>query len=313
MSAGVTSKSVCQVLYKEETKLDRVVVDETHFFNLADVWLNNQPAKCLKDFDFRHVNKNTIIDCKPLNDDDIFITFKAEKETVLYIKGEQLKSFVSVLPYPLPVLPELTGYGLRVMIARKLDWKDFDILDEAGSSIDESMAFGHESALLTIEKKDVVIEEAKPPREEGGFGLSLTPFVNFREKVILNIKSDAPLWRTIDRGFNLEGECHNAKCPSFIKKELVCIEKKFDALYQKGGVCSKTSEEFHISEVTCHCICPGCKEELLSENITNCIFLDCKYTITGMKEGETKPFTSEPKIAGKNEPVSYLKDIRHLA
>lgn len=295
-------KKSCEIFYKNDTDLDKVIVDKTENFLLSDVWLNKQPAKCLKEFDFTLVNKNTILNCKSTSD-KVFIKFDPKDQTVL------LNVTCGIYKKELTVLPQLTGYGLRLMVQEKFDWKNFEIIGEDGCSIDESSPFGYDSLSLTIERKDVVIEEAKPPKEEGIHTMGIRPFdfVNFRDMVTVTITSDAPAWRTIDKGFNLEGKCRNTLCPSF-NKGFVCIEKKFDAEYQKGMVCSNKKETFHISEVTTLCICPGCKMELLSEDIDNCIIYDCKATITG-RTATNVPFPPLTIISKKLEPQSFLRDL----
>lgn len=290
MEVGTAGKGTCQIFYKSANQLDKIVYtnDKRSIdFFLSDVWLNNQPAKCLKDFDFTVVNPNTIIECNT-NNEDLYILFNPQEEISLTITYESI-------PYTFSICPELTGFGLRMMIQKKLDLDAFEILDNDKCQLDESLILKtYNNSDFTLVAKEEVVRKEKLGEEEGGFGMAMNLFVNFREPIDLQISNTAPAWRTIDKGFNLEGKCINQACQSFKENSYVCIEKKFG--------------EFHISEVTCNCKCPQCKEPLKNTNIDNCIFLDCIYSIEGMDENDEKTSIFE-KVALKDKPVSFARDI----
>ena len=94
---------------------------------------------------------------------------------------------------------------------------------------------------------------------------------------------DAPHYRAIDYGFNLEGRCMNEKCEAF--KQLAWSRLGFsrslnevDSLFETAG--------FNIGLLLHNTPCPLCKESMDPNSIVSCGFYRCKYTFEGYQQGE---------------------------
>ena len=102
------------------------------------------------------------------------------------------------------------------------------------------------------------VEEVKQSRGFSGISTS-----DVKAKVFRAFK-DAPPWRYISEGLNLEAECKSNKCDA--NKKLVWIQKGFG--------------EFDIMDIVFNrTLCPICQQE--TEDVANFGFLNCDYKIVG--------------------------------
>lgn len=119
------------------------------------------------------------------------------------------------------------------------------------------------------------VEEVKQSR--GFSGISTN---DVKVKVFRTFKQ-APPWRYISEGLNLEAECKLDKCQAF--KKLVWIQKGFG--------------EFDIIDIVFNrTLCPMCEQE--TEDVVNFGFLNCDYKIIG---NQIKPERKKVDIA-ENAP-----------
>ncbi len=100
-------------------------------------------------------------------------------------------------------------------------------------------------------------------------------FTNFEKKKEATFSDDAPEWRTIHKGLNLEGICINQACKAYNKK--VWAPQKFGT--------------FSIEKVIWKATCPldKCKSKI--QKVETCGFFQCSYTIEGVyltKNGKEK-------------------------
>lgn len=118
---------------------------------------------------------------------------------------------------------------------------------------------------LITENCELILERKKI----GGAG----PAINFVDveggKITnLNLSTNTPLWRKIDKGLNIFGICGNSMCIAFNKE---VIHKT---------VLAKDGLAFNLNEKITEIKCPICKKII---NPTSCGFYDCEYQFIGKK------------------------------
>lgn len=109
-----------------------------------------------------------------------------------------------------------------------------------------------------------------PIEEEGGF--ASFSFSNFKKKVEKKFSNNAPDWRILTKGLNLEGICTNPQCDAHNKK--VWVQKGFG----KFNIAKEFTRSF--------CPMPNCKKKV--KEIEQCGFFYCKYVIEGETVDEQK-------------------------
>ena len=128
--------------------------------------------------------------------------------------------------------------------------------------------------------KDLDIIEAHSNLKGGGVSPGLhTIDVSKNNTKILEFDPDAPRYRTVHDGLNIQGECSNKSCEAY-KKIVYCIVAftvNYDVLVNL--------EEGNIK-------CPSCQEDIYPLNYG---FLNCKYKIDFTKWENNKKITDSVK------------------
>lgn len=262
-------------------------------FALSNIWVNKQPASCLKGFDIRKITHHKVKNAAELHlstadEPKIHLTFCDEEGNKLFERQ---------------VSPFLTGGGLRLIIERKLKLQDFVISENptVQFQLDEALTL-EESGIdapttLTLGKEKSASQEKKISTSitEGGStgGVAHKSFVNFLFPFEVPVDDTAPKWRKVKEGFNLEGRCLSAQCDAFKQKRWVCIPIGFSH-----------DEAHRINEVCCGRICPSCEKPLNPKEIKNCIFYQCAYEIDGMTSKNVPLKRNLQTEQGR--PISFL-------
>lgn len=126
-----------------------------------------------------------------------------------------------------------------------------------------------------------------------GGGFSHINFVDFEKIKLQEFSSDAPKWRIVTQGLNLEATCINNICEAFKQKVWV----------QKG------LGNFNMNTECYNSPCPVCKED--TEKVNNAGFWDCKYSVEGKrknKEGKIEPFSQSTQTDFEDKFVTYELD-----
>ena len=108
---------------------------------------------------------------------------------------------------------------------------------------------------------------------------------------------EAPDWRAVSKGFNVEGICINSECDA--QGQGVIIKKKFGT--------------FHMSEVAAKAKCPQCSTLLV--DVINSIFTGCVYSVEGAyhnARGERVEIKSEETTVPKNKYVHFRNKYGHV-
>ena len=117
-------------------------------------------------------------------------------------------------------------------------------------------------------------------RLKGG-GIALN-FVNVEKGVVQNLSfsSEAPEWRSVEKGLNLFGNCQNKECEAF-NEEVI----------HKVGIPHK---KFNIQENILNIKCPICDGLIVPKT---CGFWDCEYQFEGDKieDGKLKHIDTKCK------------------
>lgn len=102
----------------------------------------------------------------------------------------------------------------------------------------------------------------------------------------VNFSSDAPFYRRVCQGLNLQGSCKTPTCDAF--KKVVFIPKGLG--------------NFNIAKEVCRAPCPACDKTLGHTDVNNIGFWNCKYTIDGSREGKEVLKTD---IAGREHYTTF--------
>lgn len=292
--------SLYEIRFDNTEQIEIRKKDQKNFL-LSHIWINDQPAKCLKGFNFKKLDPCQWTDAKEVGN-DIYIYFPSQEEISVQVYYQNQPLFTP------RINPCLTGEGLRIMIERRKQGS-FDIKDKSNTPLEEEESLNthyvEDQDIFIIEDRNDAITKKHIPKwsEETTGGCIAKDFVNLKDQVFLDFDQRAPDYRTVDRGLNLEGKCLNPECLSFKENKLVCIPFEFFRKNEK-----EQFSEFRISEIACHCTCPACKKPMKSTEIDNCIFWDCVYTIKGMKVGDINEYTEGPIQAPSDKPLSFVKE-----
>ena len=134
----------------------------------------------------------------------------------------------------------------------------------------------------------------------GGFpGLGFN-FASMESGSKIQFSADAPDYRIIGPGLNLEGRCMDEKCKAF--KQLAWSPlgfsrslKEVDSPFDTAG--------FNIGSLINNTPCPLCKKPMNPDSIVSCGFFRCQYTYQGYQQGEN----SVIKGSGKAEDYDGIE------
>ena len=121
----------------------------------------------------------------------------------------------------------------------------------------------------------------------GGSAFNFSDMDNYK---ICGFYNDAPEWRVVSHGLNLEGVCNNTNCKAFNKK--VWINFGF-------GI-------FSVEKLVTVGKCPMC--HCIADKIKSCGFYNCYYSYQGIKMNNDINIETKKKLAGKNNLVYYDSD-----
>jgi hypothetical protein len=117
-------------------------------------------------------------------------------------------------------------------------------------------------------------------------------FNKLEKKEKISFSPQAPNYRIVCRGLNLEGKCTNKVCEAFNKNVIV----------------PKGLGEFHIAEELDQSQCPACDENILFKNIRNLGFWNCKFKIVGKQLSPEEKQVSKSDTAEKKHYTTYQED-----
>lgn len=110
----------------------------------------------------------------------------------------------------------------------------------------------------------------------------------------LTFSSEAPSYRIIRHGYNVEGKCTNKECEAYDK--LVWSNLGFK--YSKKDDWEKDiTVGFNVAVVVHEVRCPICKCFLDSETISNCGFYQCEYAFRGYEKGKEELVKKRGRVA----------------
>lgn len=291
------AKPFYEIFYKTNNKIDCIIKksgqDQKPFLP-SHIWVNDQPAKCLKKFNF-----NRLWDwdsSKEINDHLFIYHYPSSEEITVHVQDMKEHPLFTLL-----ISPCLTGHGLRLIIERKKQGQ-FELKDKFGAPVSASESLKTYNVqdqdvffLEEITPIEIIRNGQTPDGEELQFGYIPPSFVNFKDQKEVTIDQKTFDWRTISRGLNLEGTCINNKCPSVLSKTKVCIP------INRHGT-------FPISDIILNCKCTACPEKIPDTEIKNCIFWDCIFTIEGSKQENQEPFKLGPQQAPRDRAISFAEN-----
>ena len=127
-------------------------------------------------------------------------------------------------------------------------------------------------------------------RSQGGGGMKFTD-VSKKHTINIGFSSDAPDYRTVDRGINIFGICKTANCVTQKNEVIVPINKnKLDLI----------NEKFNFN-------CPECNAIIEPKTVG---FYLCKYHIYGskIKDGKVVNFDNGIQEANDSEHLQYFDE-----
>lgn len=284
---------ILKVSYFNDHDIDRIHVGErVDGFALPHIWINGQPAHCLKGFKAEIINNDGLVyKYVKIENGELFLAVKAQKRVSLRVHYQNQE-------YPLKVSLKLTIEGLRRQLQRQFLLDSFVIRDTQGDLLSDEFSTlkdneVEDSSHLFIEG----IEDTLRRCDEENEGKDLVEgplsfiFTGFNEEIKLSFCDSAPVWRTIVKGFNLSGRCEKEECPAY--NDMICI-------FQDLGLGT-----FAIEKVGAIARCPMGHAELVK--VTNCIFWDCEYTIEGRKTDKSNFYRSK-RLVDKETVLSFAEE-----
>lgn len=264
--------------YYQEKKLPKIFYENSKF-SLKYVWVNEQPVKHIKDFEFKELKKDDFIYYEARNG-KLFITLRNEEKISLTIKINKF----SYKNYNLN--KNLKVSGLKKLLCDEFNWRNLEIFDSKGDSLDTLEATSpilgsclKEDTILCLKKIETVSDKIKKENEGRSSSSEISmhnlKFVNFKNEI--GLIGEGP-------GLNLIGKCQNKTCN--LKNITQCTNKGFSE-----------DKSFDIGDLFLDIKCSGCG----SNYINSCSLLDCGYKIVN---GETKNGISE--LEGKDKQVKML-------
>ncbi len=127
---------------------------------------------------------------------------------------------------------------------------------------------------------------------KGGGGNDFFKFVNFdrNNQPFKMFSSEAPKWRVVTSGINLEGRCGNTLCDAHgrmvwcdLKSKRGSKKKRFKGKIDldEDDLDDQFINPFMVSILRTHCFCPICKEPVKHKTVTRFGFYNCAYDILG--------------------------------
>ncbi len=295
-----TQSGILEVFYKnreEKSQLDKFSVTiegRVTEFVLQTIWVNGQPAQHLKGFKSQKIEKSALVHYEVVKE-ELYLVINSQQEISLKIVFMNMNTDAKE-ERQLTTSLNLTVLGLKKQIQRTWNLlNDFEIYNEDGYPLSQSHKLKDccvtENTQLIIkckEESSTNIEKENKGKNPLEFGLAKIKFVNFKDEVHLLFNQQAPKWRTIIKGLNLEGQCQNQSCRA--QNQIVCIQKGFG--------------EFPMNVEPHEARCPICHTLVI--NVNNCIFWDCMYVIEG-PEG----FEKINKQAPQHEALSFAEGSSH--
>lgn len=112
-------------------------------------------------------------------------------------------------------------------------------------------------------------------QQKKNFGIAGVSFNSLEETRSIQFSKEAPSYRRVVQGLNLQGQCQNRVCEAYQK-----------VIYMPMGI-----GDFNIFHQMRHTTCPACAEEVGDKNIDNLGFWNCRYQIEGssIQEDSKKP------------------------
>lgn len=126
-------------------------------------------------------------------------------------------------------------------------------------------------------------------RSRGG-GLAPLSFVDMTSSLKKQFSDQAPLWRILQPGLNLEGTCNNAGCAAYNQ-----------VVWVPCGIGTT-----NMNEIVNTAKCPCCKQDI--PPTTNCAFTSCYYSYSGAfrnESGVVEKMTMGPLDAPDNEYITF--------
>lgn len=247
---------------KKKTQLHQVTCNEK-IFQISQIWINNQPAKFLKKLEKEKFSQ--ILECEEF-EDELHIQIEMETITIHINPYNEKNPLFATTTYTVNL--NLKALGLIKIIKKEKNISSFNILtnDNYDLVLDNTLSkngIKTNDTLKIIFDKEVeyhILREESSPLQDVEF--ENIKFTNLENTKLLKFINNAPTWRRITRGLNLEGSC--TKC----EKKNICVPLGFsNEDYIQLDVASKEAA------------CPCCSTPL--ENVHNCILWDCEYIIEG--------------------------------
>ncbi len=108
---------------------------------------------------------------------------------------------------------------------------------------------------------------------------------------------NAPNYRRIASGFNLEGRCTNVECQAY--GQLAWSNLGFSRSPQDIVFLFETAG-FNIGSLLHKTPCPLCKDMLDPESIVSCGFFRCRYSYEGFQKGKKSAIRGSGKASGRD-------------
>ena len=116
---------------------------------------------------------------------------------------------------------------------------------------------------------------------------------------------NAPSYRVIGQGFNLEGRCMNANCEAY--KQLAWSPLGFSGSFDRASSTLR-SRGFNMGALLHNTPCPLCKELMDPDSIVSCGFHLCHYTYQGYQHDKKLRIRGESR-AGDKDGFEYHSGV----
>lgn len=262
-------------------------------FQIDKVWINQQPAKLIKGV-ADQLSQSKALFCAQEREGKLYLTCDELSTMKVHVREENRY-------LTLNLSPQLKIKGLHQCIAQEIGRSNFEIRDQKGGAqfaqsdtlLDCGITSNSALTLINQTNSSTSIDANNSGKAslEDGMGLSTLPFVNFRDGQILMFDTKAPVWRTVEKGLNLEGKCLNSACKAY--NQFVCAPQGINV--------------FYMHETCAKAICPSCTQKLDRVSTNNCIFWDCLYTIEGQEEKSDAVFKVEAQQAPYDSALSFAR------
>ena len=142
-------------------------------------------------------------------------------------------------------------------------------------------------------------------RLRGGLPSLGFEFASMERPKFNGFSENAPDYRFIGEGFNLEGRCMNEKCRAF--KKLAWSRLGFSRSVNKVDSVFETAG-FNIGPLLHNTPCPLCNESMDPDSIVSCGFFQCRYTFEGYQQGKKSVIKGKGKTIDE-DGIEYHNGI----